>query len=49
MDEELRSLDFYGVQNGMIVSIQDLNPSSILKEIENNAQIEKYVMSEEAY
>jgi tubulin-folding cofactor B len=49
MDEDLRSLDFYGVQNGMIISVMDLNPSSILKEIENNTQIEKYVMSEETY
>lgn len=33
MDEELRTLDFYGVQNGMIVSVIDLNPASIHKEI----------------
>lgn len=33
MDEDLRSLDFYGVQTGMIISIMDLNPGSILKEI----------------
>ena len=30
----------------MIISIADLNPASILKEIENSNQIEKYVMSE---
>jgi hypothetical protein len=31
MDEDLRTLDFYGVQNGMIISVIDLNPNSILK------------------
>ena len=49
MEEEMRSLDFYGVQSDMIVHIMDLNPNSIHKEIENVAQIEKYVMSEETY
>lgn len=49
MEEELRTLDFYGVQNGMIISVIDLNPASIHKEIENNSTIEKYVMSEETY
>ena len=49
MDEAMRPLDFYGVENGMIVAISDLNPNSILKEIENTNQIEKYVMSEETY
>ena len=33
MEEDLRTLDFYGVQNGMIISVLDLNPASILKEI----------------
>lgn len=42
----MRTLDFYGVQNEMIVSITDLNPASILKEIENSNQVEKYIMSE---
>lgn len=31
MEEDMRTLDFYGVQNGMIISIIDLNSSSILK------------------
>jgi hypothetical protein len=39
MEEDLRSLDFYGVENGMIISITDLNPNSIHKEIENTSQI----------
>ena len=45
----MRTLNFYGVQNGMIVLINDLNPVSIHKEIENINQVEKYTMSEEAY
>ena len=45
----MRSLDFYGVKYDMTVHIMDLNPNSIHKEIENTAQIEKYVMSEETY
>jgi hypothetical protein len=49
LDEELRTLDFYGVQTGMIIQVNDLNPNSILKEIESNTQVEKYVMSEETY
>ena len=39
MEEDLRTLDFYGVQNGMIISVSDLNPNSILKEIESNNQV----------
>lgn len=39
MEEEMRSLDFYGVESGMIISIMDLNPNSIHKEIENVGQI----------
>jgi hypothetical protein len=49
MEEDLRTLEFYGVQSGMIISVIDLNPNSILKEIESNTQIEKYIMSEETY
>lgn len=33
----------------MIVHINDLNPASIHKEIENVNQVEKYTMSEESY
>jgi len=39
MEEDMRSLNFYGVENGMIVYITDLNPNSIHKEIENTNQI----------
>lgn len=49
MEEDMRSLDFYGVKSDMTVFIMDLNPNSIHKEIENTAQIDKYVMSEETY
>jgi len=33
MSEDLRSLNFYGVEHGMIIEITDLNPNSIHKEI----------------
>lgn len=33
MQEDFRTLDFYGVQNGMTIFIYDLNPNSIHKEI----------------
>lgn len=49
MEEDMRSLDFYGVQADMTIFIMDLNPNSIHKEIENTGTIEKYVMSEETY
>jgi tubulin-folding cofactor B len=49
MEEEMRTLNFYGVESDMIVHILDLNPNSIHKEIENIGQIEKYMMSEETY
>ena len=49
MEEDMRTLDFYGVEDKMVVSISDLNPASILKEIENSNQVEKYTMSEETY
>ena len=39
MDEEMRTLNFYGVENDMTVHILDLNPNSIHKEIENVNQI----------
>ena len=45
MEEDMRTLDFYGVEDKMFVSISDLNPASILKEIENSNQVEKYTMS----
>ena len=45
MEEDMRTLDFYGVEDKMVVSISDLNPASILKEIENSNQVEKYTMS----
>ena len=33
MEEDMRSLDFYGVKPDMTVHIMDLNPNSIHKEI----------------
>ena len=49
MEEDMRPLNFYGVETDMTIYIMDLNPNSIHKEIENTGQIEKYVMSEETY
>ena len=49
MEEDNRTLDFYGAQNGNIVHVMDLNPNSIHKEIEDLASIDKYVISEEDY
>ena len=49
MEEDMRTLEFYGVEEKMIILITDLNPGSILKEIENSNLIEKYMMSEETY
>jgi hypothetical protein len=33
MEEDLRTLNFYGVESGMIIFVMDLNPNSIHKEI----------------
>ncbi len=49
MEEEFRTLDFYGVKEGMVIRVTDLNPNSIHNEISNTGLIEKYVMSEETY
>lgn len=45
----MRPLGFYGAQTGMVLYVNDLNPKSIHKEIENYEGFEKYVMSEEDY
>lgn len=39
MEEDMRPLDFYGVQSDMTVFIMDLNPNSIHNEIENTNAI----------
>ncbi len=49
MEEENRTLAFYGVNNGNILHVVDMNPNSIHKEIEDLASIEKYTISEEDY
>ena len=49
MEEDNRTLDFYGAQSGNIILVMDLNPNSIHKEIEDLASIDKYVISEEDY
>ena len=42
----MRTLGFYGAQTGMVLCVNDLNPTSILKEIESFEGFDKYVMSE---
>lgn len=46
MNDDLRTLGSYGAQNDMVLYVVDLNPSSILKEIESYEGVQKYVMSE---
>ena len=46
MNDDLRTLGSYGAQNDMVLYVLDLNPSSILKEIESYEGVQKYVMSE---
>lgn len=49
MEEDNRTLAFYGAENGHIILVMDLNPNSIHKEIEDLASIQKYMISEEDY
>lgn len=49
MTEDMKPLGEYGAQNGMILSVIDSNPNSILKQIESLEGVEKYVMSDEDY
>jgi tubulin-folding cofactor B len=49
IEEDNRTLAFYGAEGGNIIQVLDLNPNSIHKEIEDLAKIEKYTISEEDY
>lgn len=42
----MRTLGSYGANTGMIIYVNDMNPNSIHKEIENLEGIDKYTMSE---
>jgi hypothetical protein len=46
MDDDFKTLGSYGAQSDMVLYVLDLNPSSILKEIESIEGVQKYVMSE---
>jgi hypothetical protein len=46
MNDDLRTLGSYGAQTDMVLYVLDLNPSSILKEIESYEGVQKYVISE---
>ena len=45
----MRTLGSYGAATGLIISVIDFNPNSILKQIESYEGVEKYVMSDEVY
>ena len=47
--EDDNNLGFYGPKDMYGLYVIDLNPSSILKELEDLSQVEKYEMSEENY
>ena len=49
LEEDNRTLGYYGTQTGMIIYVIDSNPNSILKEIESYEGVEKYMMSDEDY
>ena len=49
MYENDRDLGFYSPQDGYFIYVVDNNPNSLLKELEDLSQVEKYVMSEEDY
>ncbi len=49
MSEDYQTIGNYGADNEFIIHCIDENPNSILKELEDLSQIEKYVMSDEDY
>ncbi len=49
MDDMMKSLSEYNAQDGYTIHVLDLNPNSVLKEIEDVSQIEKYTISEQKY
>lgn len=49
LDDDFKTLGSYGAQTGMVIFVNDTNPSSILKEIESYEGVEKYMISDEDY
>jgi Ubiquitin-like domain len=49
MDEDFRTLAFYGVVSDHIIYVIDLNPNSIHKMIEDLSSVEKFQISEADY
>ena len=49
LDQDHLTLGHYGAETGMCIYVIDLNPNSILKEIENYEGVEKYMISDEDY
>ena len=49
MDNDYQTIGAYGADNDSVIHCVDEDPNSILKELEDLDQVEKYVMSDEDY
>ncbi|CCM02652.1 uncharacterized protein FIBRA_04756 [Fibroporia radiculosa] len=50
LEDENRALGFYGMQDGQVLKVTDLNPStSFTGQLSDVSQVEKFELSEEAY
>ena len=49
LDNDYAELGSFGAENDYIIHCVDEDPNSILKQLEDLSQIEKYVMSDEDY
>jgi len=51
MDDDQKTLKYYGARNGMEIHIKDIDPHSISKHggLEDVSQVEKYMMPDEEY
>ena len=49
MDDDLKPLGFYSPMDGYTIHVVDTDPNSILSQLEDLSQVEKYVMSDEDY
>lgn len=49
MSDELKCFGFYEPKEGYTIHVIDENPSSVVAQLEDLSQVEKYVMSDEDY
>ena len=49
LDDDLKCLGYYSPEDGFSIHIVDTDPSSILTQISDVSQVEKYVMKDEDY